>query len=68
MMLASGKTYTKGTLTAAIIAKSGAAARFHTCSAENLTAAQLVEFLEARGKFIPQDGGFQTSPDVMCQH
>ena len=68
MMLASTETYTKTTLTAAIIARFGAGARFYTCAAENLTAEQLVEFLEARGKLLPRDGGFQTSPDVMCQH
>ena len=68
MMLASGKTYTKETLVAEIVDKFGADARFHTCSAENMTAGQLVEFLNVRGKLVQQDEGFQTSRDVMCQH
>ena len=68
MMLASGKTYTKETLVAEIVEKFGADARFHTCSAENMTAGQLVEFLNVRGKLVQQDEGFQTSRDVMCQH
>ena len=48
MMLASGKTYTKETSVAEIVDKFGADARFHTCSAENMTAGQLVEFLNVR--------------------
>lgn len=68
MMLASGKTYTKELLIADILGKFGVNARFYTCSAENMTAEQLVAFLEARGKLLPQADGFQTSKDVMCQH
>ena len=68
LMLASGKTYTKATLVAEIIEKFGTAAKFQTCSAENMTAGELVDFLEARGKFKAQAGGFQTSKDVICQH
>ena len=68
MMLASGKTYTKATLVADIIEKFGRAAKVHTCSAEDMTAEELVGFFEARGKFKSQAGGFQTSKDVICQH
>ncbi len=68
MMLASGKTYTKETLTQDIITKFGPQARFFTCSAENMDAEQMVEFLAVRGKLLQRDGGFQTSKDVMCQH
>jgi probable metal-binding protein len=68
MMLASGKTYTKKLLIADILGRFGSDARFYTCSAENMTAEELVAFLEARGKLLPREGGFQTSTDVMCQH
>ena len=68
MMLASGKAYTRESLVRDIVARFGAAARFHTCSAADLTAEGLVEFLEARGKFVPQAGGFQTAPELICQH
>ena len=68
MMLASGKPYTKQSLTAEILSTFGSATRFHTCSAEDMTAADLVDFLESRGKFVPQGDGFQTSPDLMCKH
>jgi probable metal-binding protein len=68
MMLASGKTYTSESLIKEILGKFGPEARFQTCSAEELTAAQLVDFLDAKGKLVPQGGGFQTSPDRICQH
>ena len=68
MMLSSGKAYTRETLAQDILARFGAEARFHTCSAAGMTAQQLVEFLEARGKFVPQAGGFQTSADLICRH
>lgn len=68
MMLASGKTYTTETLAHEIKETFGTDARFYTCSAENLSADQLVAFLESKGKFIPRDDGFQTSSDLMCKH
>jgi len=68
MMLASGKAYTRQSLVEDILSRFGAEARFHTCSAADLTAEQLVAFLEARGKFVPQPGGFQTSADLICKH
>ena len=68
MMLASDKTYAKPDLVAEIIQKFGADARFHTCSAEDLTAEQLVAFLESKGKLVPQAGGVKTSADLLCQH
>lgn len=55
-------------LTAAIIAKFGAEERFYTCSAENLTAAELVDFLEARGKFMPASEGFTADRSKVCRH
>lgn len=67
MMMASGKTYTFETLVQDIYAKFGREARFHTCSAENMTAVDLIEFFEAHGKLLPRTGGFSTSKDVMCQ-
>jgi probable metal-binding protein len=68
MMLASGQTYTRASLVEAIRKKFGAQARFHTCSAENLSAEQLVAFLDSKGKLIPQGDGLQTSADLMCDH
>lgn len=53
----------------AIIAKFGADERFYTCSTENMTAAELVDFLEAKGKFRPaRDNGFTADKSKMCNH
>jgi probable metal-binding protein len=68
MMLQSGKGYTRASLLNDILAQFGAESRFHTCSAENLTAEGLIDFLQARGKFVPCEEGFQTSADLMCKH
>lgn len=68
MMVASGKTYTKKSLEAAIIAKFGPEARFHTCSAENMAPKDLVDFLQSRDKFINSGKGFSTDPDKICDH
>ena len=68
MMLASGKLYTKDSLVKEIVNQFGGEARFYTCSAENMTAEELVTFLDARGKLVHRKNGFQTSADVMCQH
>lgn len=61
-MIDSGRTFTRGALKQEIDARFGPDARFHTCSAEQLTAEQLIAFLEERGKFIEGDSGFR--PDV----
>ncbi len=59
-----GNTYeSKEALVKAIINKFGEAERFHTCSAEGMTAAQLVDFLEARGKFMPASSNQFTVDD-----
>ena len=66
MMVESGAAYTKDSLEAAIITKFGKDARFHTCSAQNLTPRELVEFLESREKFIDSDEekGFKINPNA----
>ncbi|MCU6664675.1 YecH family metal-binding protein [Silvania hatchlandensis] len=68
MMIDSGEPYTEQRLVAAITARYGEAARFHTCSASDLTAAELVAFLAARGKFIPLEEGFSTHESKICRH
>ena len=68
-MLASEHGFTRSSLVTAIEERFGLEARFHTCSAEDMTAAQLVDFLEARGKFVPApEGGFNTAPERICGH
>ena len=53
MMISSDESYTVATLEAAIIARFGKEARFHTCSAENLSAAELVAFLQKKANLLP---------------
>jgi probable metal-binding protein len=68
MMLQSGKLYTRASLLNDIVAQFGPDSRFYACSAENLTPEGIIDFLEAKGKFVPCEGSFQTSPDLMCKH
>lgn len=63
-----GNSYSSAAeLVAAINAKFGAQARFHTCSAADMDAAALVAFFEAKGKFKPTDGGFTMNRDKVCK-
>ena len=68
MMIESGEQYTEQSLVQAIDSRFGNNVRFHTCSAENMTAAELAAFLAARGKFIPADEGFSTHVSKICRH
>jgi probable metal-binding protein len=68
MMLQSGRPYTRASLLTDIVAKFGPDARFFTCSAQNLPPEGIIEFLQAKGKFVPCDEGFQTSSDLICKH
>ena len=53
---------------AAIVARFGAQSRFHTCSAEGMTPAELLDFLGARGKFIEDGEGIRTERSRICEH
>ena len=65
-----GHSYaTREELIAAIEEKFGPDEQFCTCSAAGMSAAQLVEFLEARGKFKPADGDtFTVDSSKICKH
>ncbi|MCL2308813.1 MAG: YecH family protein [Proteobacteria bacterium] len=68
MMITSGKTWTRESLVVAIHQKFGTDARFHTCSADGMTAAELIDFLDARGKFDHCGDGFTTAGSHVCSH
>ncbi len=68
MMIESGKVYTRASLRADIIGRFGEEARFYTCSATNLTADELIAFLQARGKFVDAAGGLTTDAGKLCDH
>lgn len=65
-----GKSYrTRSELIDAIIERFGTDERFHTCSAEGMTAAELVDFLEDRGKFKPAgEEEFTVDISKVCNH
>jgi probable metal-binding protein len=68
MMLQSGKAYTRVSLLTDIVTKFGPNSQFFTCSAENLSPEDIIDFLQAKGKFVPCEEGFQTSAELMCKH
>ncbi len=66
-----GNSYsTKQELVNAITERFGTDEKFYTCSAENLTAAELVDFLECRGKFMPatEIDSFTVDTTKVCNH
>ncbi len=70
LFMMEGKNYkTRQDLIDAIIERFGADERFYTCSAEGMTAAELVDFLEARGKFKPTgEEEFTVDITKVCNH
>jgi len=68
MIQGAGRPFTRSGLVGAIGERFGAAARFHTCSAEGLSAEELVEFLMAKGKFFVAEEGMTLDPSKVCQH
>ena len=63
-----GHSYTEKSLLEAIIEKFGPEERFYTCSADNLTAGGLIDFLKERGKFKPAEDGFTVDESKVCNH
>jgi len=68
MMVESGKRYTKESLRAEIVERFGEQTRYHTCSQQNMTADELIVFLDAKGKFNATSEGFTTAPEKICKH
>ena len=62
----SGIKYTRESLKTAIDEKFGSDAIFHSCSADNMTADQMIEFFEKKGKFNLPDYTFATGPQHEC--
>lgn len=65
-----GNTYeNKESLIKAIIDKFGAEELFYTCSAEDLSAEELVDFLYERNKFrVTENGNFTVNTSQICDH
>ncbi|MFN8627927.1 MAG: YecH family metal-binding protein [Candidatus Binatia bacterium] len=68
MIIQSGKAYTRETLRADILDRFGAETRFYACATENMTADELITFLEDRGKFRDAGAGFTIDQDQVCNH
>lgn len=58
--------FTRATLTAEVVRLWGPEATFYTCSAEGLTAAQLLDFLLERGKLVDSGGELSVIPGRVC--
>ncbi|MBI2512876.1 MAG: YecH family protein [Opitutae bacterium] len=67
-ILASGRLFTRESLAAFVVERFGLGTRFHTCSAAGMTAAELVDFLAARGKFVGTEEGFTVNAEQVCEH
>jgi probable metal-binding protein len=67
-MLENEGGFSKESLKEAIIARFGADTRFHTCSAQGMTAEQLIDFLAAKEKFVETGSGFNTQAEKICNH
>lgn len=71
LQMMEGNAYgSKQQLLEAIIARFGAEEKFCTCSATGMTAAQLVDFLEACGKFKSAANAAEFTVDTtkVCNH
>jgi len=62
------RAFSKAELVSEIGNQFGATARFHTCSADNMTAGELVDFLIARGKFDGNEPSLTLDAAKICQH
>ena len=63
-----GHSYSEKSLLEAIIEKFGPDERFYTCSADNLTAQELIKFLKEQGKFMPMEEGFTVDKTKVCEN
>lgn len=68
MMIDSGRTYSRTSLIEAIDQKFGPQARFYICSGGGMRAAELVDTLIAKGKFMGTETAFVFNPARSCQH
>ncbi|MDR2711326.1 MAG: YecH family protein [Burkholderiales bacterium] len=68
MVMMSNRRWTRDELVAAIHQKFGADTHFHTCADDDLTADELLDFLESRGKFVDNGEGLTTDGGLACNH
>jgi probable metal-binding protein len=68
MIVASGRPWRRDELAREIEGRWGGQARFHTCSAEGMNSAELVQFLSERGKFLESEEGVTMDQTKVCNH
>ncbi|MBK8801507.1 MAG: YecH family protein [Fibrobacteres bacterium] len=68
MIQESTNGWSRSELIHAIDERFGPQARFHTCSAEGMDATTLIDFLESKGKFLPDRSGIVMDPTKVCNH
>lgn len=66
LLMETPKGRTRQDLLDEIASRFGSDAHFHTCAAQNMSAEQLVDFLEMRGKFVPVDGAMVVDTAHLC--
>ncbi|MCE9678705.1 YecH family protein [Shewanella sp. AS1] len=68
LMLSIGRAVSREELKQLMVEQFGEQAKYHTCSAQDMDAQELITFLERRGKFIESEAGVETAADRICQH
>ncbi|OEG72022.1 metal-binding protein [Shewanella colwelliana] len=68
LMLSLGRAVTKQELEKIMVQRFGEQARYHTCSASEMDAQALIQFLEAKGKFTASEEGIETAAERICNH
>ena len=68
MIVASGRPWRRDELAQEMAVRWGGQARFHTCSAEGMHAADLIQFLSERGKFLESEQGVTMDQTKVCDH
>ena len=63
-----GDGLSRAALAAAVIAHFGVQARFHTCSAQDLSAEQLIDLLTSKGKLVESANGLRVRSERICRH
>lgn len=66
MMAESDKAFSKQALKVAIASQFGEDARFHTCTSNDLTSEDLIDFLASKGKFIESAEGLSMAKEHIC--
>ena len=66
MMMQSDKVLGKAALIAEIAIKFGEETRFHTCSASDLSADELIQFFSSKGKVVETSEGISMAQSHHC--